>query len=59
MPDIRRMTLYTTLDKYDGTVQKVFALSDFYGCCGENVIDLILNIHEELYGNGEIYYECY
>ena len=34
MPDIRRVTLYTTLDKYDDTVQKVLALSDFYGWCG-------------------------
>lgn len=59
MPGIRRMTLYTTLNKYDDTVQKVFALCDFYGWCVENDIDLIINIHEELYGNGEIYYECY
>lgn len=56
MPDIRGVTLYTTLDKYDDTVQKVLTLSDFYGWCGENGIDLIININEELHGNGEIYY---
>lgn len=59
MPDIRKVTLYTTLHKYDDTVQKDLALSDFYGWCGENGIDLIININEELHGNGEIYYECY
>ena len=56
MPDIRRVTLYTTLDKYDDTVQKILALSDFYGWCGENGIDLIININEELHGKVYLFY---
>ena len=57
MPTIRRITLYTTLDKYDDTVQKSVALFDFYWWCGEHDIDLIININDNLHGKAYLFYK--
>lgn len=57
MPTIKNITLYTTLDKYDDTVQKSLVLYDLDQWCRERGIDLIININDNLHGKVYLFYD--
>ena len=57
MPTIRNITLYTTLQKYDDTAQKVVALYKFYEFCKAKSIDLLVKIDDNLHGKVYLFYD--
>lgn len=57
MPTIRKITLYTTLQKYDDGAQKVITLRKFYEFCENNKIDLLIKIDDNLHGKVYLFYD--
>lgn len=56
MPTIKNVTIYTTLDKFDDTVQKTISLYSFNEYCKKNNIDLVIKIDEDLHGKVYLLY---
>lgn len=57
MATIKNITLYTTLQKYDDTAQKVVALYEFYKYCKDKSIDLLIKIDDNLHGKVYLFYD--
>lgn len=57
MPSINKITIYTTLDKFDDTAQKSIVLYEFADECERKNIDLIIKIDEELHGKVYLFYK--
>lgn len=57
MNSIKKITLYTTLQKYDDTAQKVVALYKFCEYCKEKSIDLLIKIDDNLHGKVYLFYD--
>ncbi len=57
MTTIKKIILYTTLQKYDDSAQKVIALHEFYGFCINNGIDLLIKIDDNLHGKVYLFYD--
>lgn len=57
MVTIKNITLYTTLQKYDDTAQKVVALYEFYKYCKDKSIDLLIKIDDNLHGKVYLFYD--
>jgi len=51
MTTIKKITLYTTLQKYDDTAHKAVALYKFYEFCKGKGINLLIKIDDNLHGN--------
>lgn len=57
MTTIKNITLYTTLQKYDDTAQKVIALYNFFEYCKGKSIDLLIKIDDNLHGKVYLFYD--
>lgn len=57
MATIKKITLYTTLQKYDDTAQKAVALYKFYEFCKSEDIDLMIKIDDNLHGKVYLFYD--
>lgn len=57
MTTIKKITLYTTLQKYDDTAQKAIALYKFHEFCEEKGIDLLIKIDDNLHGKVYLFYD--
>ena len=57
MNTIKKITLYTTLQKYDDTAQKSIALYKFHEFCKDNGIDLLIKIDDNLHGKVYLFYD--
>lgn len=57
MTTIKKITLYTTLQKYDDTAQKAVALYKFYEYCKGKSIDLLIKIDDNLHGKVYLFYD--
>ena len=57
IPTIKKITLYTTMQKYDDAAQKVIALYKFYEFCKNNEIDLLIKIDDNLHGKVYLFYD--
>lgn len=57
MPSIKKITLYTTLQKYEDTAQKVIALYKFHEFCKIQNIDLLIKIDDNLHGKVYLFYK--
>lgn len=57
MATIKNITLYTTLQKYDDTAQKVVALYEFYKYCKDKSINLLIKIDDNLHGKVYLFYD--
>lgn len=57
MNSIKKITLYTTLQKYDDTAQKAVALYKFYEYCKGKSIDLLIKIDDNLHGKVYLFYD--
>lgn len=57
MTTIKKITLYTTLQKYDDTAQKAVALYKFYEYCKAKSIDLLIKIDDNLHGKVYLFYD--
>lgn len=57
MTTIKNITLYTTLQKYDDTAQKVIVLFKFYEYCKGKKIDLLIKIDDNLHGKVYLFYD--
>lgn len=57
MKSINKITLYTTLQKYDDTAHKAIALYKFYEYCRGKNIDLLIKIDDNLHGKVYMFYE--
>ena len=57
MTTIKKITLYTTLQKYDDTAQKAVALYKFNEFCKEKGIDLLIKIDDNLHGKVYLFYD--
>ena len=58
MPSIKKVTIYTTLDKFDDTAQKSIILFEFSEYCKNQGIDLIIKVDEELHGKVYLFYKA-
>ena len=56
MKTIKKVTVYTTLDKFNDTAQKAISLYEFFIFCKKNDIDLIIKVDEELHGKVYLFY---
>ncbi len=56
MSKIKEITLYTTLQKYNDSAQKIISLCSFYECCNEKGIDLSIKIDDNLHGKVYLFY---
>lgn len=56
MKTIKKITLYTTLEKYADTAQKAVALYKFNDYCEYSNIDLIIKIDDNLHGKIYLFY---
>lgn len=57
MTTIKKITLYTTLQKYDDTAQKAVALYKFSEFCKDKGIDLLIKIDDNLHGKVYLFYD--
>lgn len=57
MTTIKKITLYTTLQKYDDTAHKAIALYKFYEFCKSKSIDLLIKIDDNLHGKVYLFYD--
>lgn len=57
MTTIKKITLYTTLQKYDDTAHKAVALYKFYEFCKGKGIDLLIKIDDNLHGKIYLFYD--
>lgn len=53
---IKKITLYTTLQKYDDTARKAISLYKFYEHCREKAIDLSIKVDDNLHGKVYLFY---
>lgn len=53
---IKKITLYTTLQKYDDTARKAISLYKFYKYCREKSIELLIKIDDNLHGKVYLFY---
>ena len=53
---IKKITIYTTLQKYEDTARKIIALYKFSRYCKEEGIDLLIKIDENLHGKVYLFY---
>lgn len=56
MRSIKKVTIYTTLDKFNDTAQKTISLFEFSKYCKSKDIDLIIKVDEELHGKVYLFY---
>ncbi len=57
MPSINKVTLYTTLDRFEDTASKAVALFEFWQFCKDKNINLIIKVDEDLHGKVYLYYK--
>ena len=57
MATIKKITLYTSLQKYDDTAKKVIALYNFYEYCKGKAIKLLIKIDDNLHGKVYLFYD--
>jgi hypothetical protein len=57
MTSIKKITIYTTLQKFDDTAQKAIALYKFYEYCKGKSIDLLIKIDDNLHGKVYLFYD--
>lgn len=57
MTTIKKITLYTTLQKYDDTAHKAVALYKFHEFCKSKGIDLLIKIDDNLHGKVYLFYD--
>ena len=57
MHTIKKITLYTTLQKYDDTAHKIVSLHKLYQYCSNQSIDLLIKIDDELHGKVYLFYD--
>lgn len=57
MTSIKKITLYTTLQKYNDTAQKAISLYKFYEACKDKGIDLLIKIDDDLHGKVYLFYD--